>query len=121
MGNDFPVPATTILARWAGIMRHASGDRILIGMDSTTDVPRIWNSYHDAEGLFERFMRGGLENANRVLGVEWYRPEDVSSKWNPFPPLWAVSGVKGLPGLPRQCSQIGTQDKTDTNCCSGRW
>lgn len=55
---------------------------MLLGMDATTDAERIWNSYHDPGGLFGRFMRGGLEHANRVLGAAWYRPED-----------WEVVGV----------------------------
>ncbi|KXX79370.1 Histidine N-alpha-methyltransferase [Madurella mycetomatis] len=82
LGNDFPGPATANLARWAAILRPGFDDRMLLSMDSTTDLNRIWNSYHDPDGLFERFMRGGLENANRVLGVEWYWPED-----------WEVVGV----------------------------
>lgn len=63
-------------------MRPARGDRMLLGMDATTDAARIWRSYHDPGGLFGRFMRGGLEHANRVLGAAWYRPED-----------WEVAGV----------------------------
>lgn len=80
LGNDFPVPAIAHLARWASTM--GDGDRMLVGMDATTDKQRIWESYHDPAGLFERFMRGGLEHANRVLGCNWYRPHE-----------WEVVGV----------------------------
>jgi uncharacterized SAM-dependent methyltransferase len=80
LGNDFPAPAIAHLARWASTM--GDGDRMLVGMDATTDRQRIWKSYHDPGGLFERFMRGGLEHANRVLGCDWYRAQE-----------WEVVGV----------------------------
>ncbi|KAK3365358.1 hypothetical protein B0T24DRAFT_713155 [Lasiosphaeria ovina] len=80
LGNDFPAPAVAHLSRWAAVMGH--GDRMLVGMDATTDERRIWDSYHDCAGLFERFMRGGLQHSNRVLGHDWYLPQD-----------WEVVGV----------------------------
>ncbi|KAK4141810.1 histidine N-alpha-methyltransferase [Dichotomopilus funicola] len=80
LGNDFPAPATAHLARWASTM--GDNDRMLLGMDATNDKQRIWESYHDPAGLFERFMRGGLEHANRVMGHDWYWPQD-----------WEVAGV----------------------------
>ncbi|KAK5659445.1 hypothetical protein OQA88_646 [Cercophora sp. LCS_1] len=83
LGNDFPEPATEHIARWASIM--TPDDRILLGMDATEDPERIWRSYHDQGGLFERFMRGGLEHSNRVLGYEWYRPQD-----------WEVVGIMSV-------------------------
>ncbi|KAK4449073.1 histidine N-alpha-methyltransferase [Podospora aff. communis PSN243] len=80
LGNDFPEPAVAHLARWASLMND--NDRMLVGMDATTDKQRIWDSYHDSSGLFEQFMRGGCEHSNRVLGHNWYRPQD-----------WEVVGV----------------------------
>ncbi|KAL1835890.1 hypothetical protein VTJ49DRAFT_5911 [Mycothermus thermophilus] len=94
LGNDFPEPATKILSRWTALLRPdptptpangpttTTGDRILLGMDSTTSPTLLWASYHDPQNLFEQFMRNGLQHSNRVLGVNWYRPED-----------WDVVGV----------------------------
>ena len=57
-------------------------DRILLGMDATTDKDKIWQSYHDAEGLFDAFMRSGCERSNQLLGEVWYRSNN-----------WALNGV----------------------------
>ncbi|KAK4185041.1 histidine N-alpha-methyltransferase [Podospora australis] len=77
LGNDFPAPAMKLLSSWASIMRPGV-DRMLLGMDGTTDPTIIWESYHDAEtaSVFEKFMRLGLSHSNTILGVEWYKPED---------------------------------------------
>ncbi|KAE9378264.1 hypothetical protein N431DRAFT_328395 [Stipitochalara longipes BDJ] len=79
-GNDFFESAVARLMPWAQAMRPE--DRMLLGMDATTDLRVIWDSYHDSQGLFEKFMRNGLMHSNRVLGHSWYRAED-----------WDVVGV----------------------------
>jgi uncharacterized SAM-dependent methyltransferase len=69
LGNDFPEPAIQHLTRWSSLL--GADDRMLIGMDATDDPGIIWDSYHDDQGLFEQFMRGGLEHSNRVVGEDW--------------------------------------------------
>jgi len=73
-GNDFFESAVERLRPWAEAMRPA--DRMLLGMDATKNVDEIWDSYHDKDGLFEKFMRNGLVHSNRVLGQCWYKAED---------------------------------------------
>jgi uncharacterized SAM-dependent methyltransferase len=51
-------------------------DRLLLGMDGTSNLDDIWNSYHDRDGEFEKFMRNGLAHSNRVLQHHWYNAED---------------------------------------------
>lgn len=74
LGNDFFEPAIAMLGRWTKLM--SADDRMLLAMDGTTNHSKVWNSYNDSQGLFERFMRNGLTHSNRVLGHNWYRPED---------------------------------------------
>jgi len=58
-------------------------DRMLLGMDGTTNLSDIWESYHPQDSnLFEKFMRNGLAASNKVLGTPWYRDSD-----------WSVEGV----------------------------
>jgi uncharacterized SAM-dependent methyltransferase len=61
-------------ADWATIMN--AGDHLLLGYDNHTDRDKIWNSYHDHSGHFDRFIRTGVAYTNRVLGVDWYRDKD---------------------------------------------
>lgn len=78
LGNDFFNPAVARLKTWADQMQ--SQDRILLSQDGSTDEVAIWRSYGDDEGLFELFLRNGLSHSNRVLGVDWYRPEQWTVK-----------------------------------------
>jgi uncharacterized SAM-dependent methyltransferase len=78
-GNDHFDAAVTRLKAWADIM--TPGDRMILGLDGTQDKDTVWNSYHDAEGVFHEFIRNGFKHSNTVLGQNWYRDED-----------WSVSG-----------------------------
>ena len=62
------------LSKWARVMRLE--DRMLLAMDAHTDPKAIWNSYHDSQGLYERFIRNGLARSNEILGHSWYRDVD---------------------------------------------
>lgn len=73
-GNDYFKSAVTLLAAWREEMR--SQDRMLIGMDGTSDRDTIWKSYHDDSGLFEKFIRNGMEFSNAVVGEKWFDSED---------------------------------------------
>lgn len=66
-GNDYLGSAVSLLKTWRGIMR--GHDRMLIGMDGTTDCGGIWRSYHDRLGLFDKFIRNGFVASNKVVGV----------------------------------------------------
>jgi len=79
-GNDYFEPAVARLSVWAGAM--SLQDRMLLGMDARENLKEVWDAFHDAEGLFERFIRNGLVHANKVLGESWYRDED-----------WNVAGI----------------------------
>lgn len=49
---------------------------MLLSMDATSYPRKIWDCYHDTEGLFQRFIRDGFKHSNRILDHEWYRDED---------------------------------------------
>jgi uncharacterized SAM-dependent methyltransferase len=55
---------------------------MLLGMDGTYDKDVIWKSYHDEFGLFEKFIRNGMEFSNVVVGEKWFNNDD-----------WALEGV----------------------------
>lgn len=80
LGNDWYTPAVENLRRWSSVMEPE--DRMLLGMDSCKDHETLHRSYHDEKGLFESFIRNGLENSGSVMGDEWYHPDD-----------WNVSGI----------------------------
>ncbi|GAB1194368.1 hypothetical protein APSETT444_003613 [Aspergillus pseudonomiae] len=81
-GNDRFDIAVADLQKWSAIMRP--GDRIFLGLDGCKDVEKVWLSYNDPQGHWHDFVRNGLHHSNRVLGHEWYRPED-----------WEITGVCG--------------------------
>ena len=68
-GNDRFERAVKYLSVWARALRPT--DSILLGIDCCQDRDVVWKSYHDAEGIFETFIRNAFVHSNRVLG-EWY-------------------------------------------------
>lgn len=103
-GNNFFELAVSHLSAWSGIMGPA--DRMLLGMDGTEDWQKIWNSYHDAEGVFEAFIRNGLEQSNEIFGQVWYKKEDwevVGFKQNdPIMHCFIISAVREVVCEPLQ-------------------
>lgn len=87
-GNDKFESAVEEFRRWSHALRPK--DRLLIGVDANNDPLRVWRSYHDAEGTFERFMRNALDHSNDVLGHEWYRSDDwkLSATMEPDYPIY---------------------------------
>ncbi|KAE8152373.1 histidine-specific methyltransferase [Aspergillus avenaceus] len=79
-GNDEFQIATNDLRKWVSVMRPQ--DRMLLGLDGCDDDEKVWRSYNDTKDCWHRMIRNGLELSNKVLGHEWYRPED-----------WEVIGV----------------------------
>lgn len=73
-GNAPFEEAVTGLRKWASLMQPT--DRMLLAMDAHTDRDIIWNSYHDSEGHYERFVRNGLTRTNELLGRQWYQDAD---------------------------------------------
>jgi uncharacterized SAM-dependent methyltransferase len=74
IGNDAFNDAVRDLSSWAALMRPE--DRFLLGIDGTGDKQKIWSSYHDAGGVFEKLLRIGMHKTNNVLGHDWFRDED---------------------------------------------
>jgi uncharacterized SAM-dependent methyltransferase len=74
IGNDPFDEAVSDLGSWSALMNPE--DSFLLGIDGTADKQKIWRSYHDDGGLFEKFLRIGMRHTNRVLGHEWFRDED---------------------------------------------
>ncbi|KAK3342139.1 DUF323 domain-containing protein [Lasiosphaeria hispida] len=72
--NDRFDRAVKYLTQWTHILRPA--DLMLIGIDCLQDSDAVWKSYHDSDGLFEKFIRNGFAHANRVSAAPWYRHED---------------------------------------------
>lgn len=111
-GNDWFEPAVANLQRLSGFM--GPEDRMLLGQDSCKDPHTLWLSYHDEEGLFEGFIRNGLEHTNRVLGYDWYKAKDwtVGGKFvnNPFMHQFVITAKKDLEIKDPKVSMIkGTQ------------
>lgn len=51
-------------------------DRVIIGLDATTDAKRIYAAYNDREGITEKFYRNGLDHANSILGYEAFKQDE---------------------------------------------
>lgn len=75
-GNDHFKDAVRRLNTWKNAGFRGEQDSMLLTMDATSDTKAIWESYHDSEGLFERFIRNGYKNSNHILAHDWYRDED---------------------------------------------
>ncbi|KAB8267142.1 hypothetical protein BDV30DRAFT_244586 [Aspergillus minisclerotigenes] len=60
----------------------------------------VWRSYNDVNDCWHRMIRNGLALSNKVLGHEWYRPED-----------WEVIGVchRRSPTLTHRCVARATE------------
>jgi uncharacterized SAM-dependent methyltransferase len=74
IGNDRWDDSVRNLTAWASLM--GPDDAFLMGIDSHYDRDKIWASYHDEGGVFERFLRTGMAHTNDVLGAEWWRDSD---------------------------------------------
>lgn len=118
-GNGPFDEAVAGLSAWARLMRPE--DRMLLAMDANTDKDIVWNSYHDSEGLYERFVRNGLTRTNHLLGHSWYRDED-----------WVVNGrLQDEPMMHQtvvtaavdvSCERLGLQFKAgDEILCGGAY
>ncbi|KAI8625006.1 histidine-specific methyltransferase [Xylariaceae sp. FL1651] len=79
LGNDYYSETVRVWRKWATLFDK--NDRFLVGLDSTSNIQRLWDSYHDADGLFETYIRNGFKNSNYVLGTKWYKHEE-----------WDISG-----------------------------
>jgi uncharacterized SAM-dependent methyltransferase len=112
LGNDWHTLAVAGLRRFSALM--GPQDRMLLGMDSCKDKVTLWRSYHDSQGLFESFIRNGLEHSNSVMGHEWYHAEDwtVAGLWNanPFMHQFAITATTDVVCGPLKVKLIkGTQ------------
>lgn len=85
LGNGPLEDAVRGLSRWASLM--SPDDRLLLCMDAHTDPNKIWKSYHDPHGCYERFVRNGLHRSNKLLEYEWYAPDDWEMIGHLEPPM----------------------------------
>ena len=109
-GNDKLDHAVQRLSTWREIMRP--DDRMLLGIDGRQDKTHLWNAYHDSHGLFERFVRNGLENSNSVLECRWYYENDWTIEGViSDDPLVHVFKVRAL--NPVVCEELGLQFEVD--------
>ncbi|KAI4864750.1 DUF323 domain-containing protein [Hypoxylon rubiginosum] len=76
LGNDHFEDAVARLEWLRSTGLRNEYDTILLAMDGTKDLEKVYKSYDDAEGLFTQLIRQGFEDSNDVLGENWYRQED---------------------------------------------
>jgi uncharacterized SAM-dependent methyltransferase len=106
-GNDELPLAVARMAPWREVLSPTT-DLMLIGMDARgAESPReLKRMYHDAGGVWERFIRGGLRASNALLGAEWYRDSDwaVEDRTGEDPPRhwFAIRAVRDV-----ECAALG--------------
>jgi uncharacterized SAM-dependent methyltransferase len=79
-GNDAFDLAVARMLPWREVLGPA--DMMLVGMDARGGRQEMTEMYHDDGGVWERFIRNGLQQSNTLLGAPWYRDED-----------WLLQGV----------------------------
>ncbi|KAJ8602842.1 hypothetical protein MRB53_042334 [Persea americana] len=63
LGNGHFNDAVEALKAWRERAFTRPDDRMLLSMDGTEDLDVVWHSYHDDQGLFEKFIRNGYEHS----------------------------------------------------------
>lgn len=53
-----------------------AGDNLIIGLDACKDPERVYHAYNDRDGTTHAFILNGLQNANRILGTEAFKPDE---------------------------------------------
>jgi EasF-like predicted methyltransferase len=74
--DDWP-KAITHLKFWADELRP--GDFLLVGMDGhvlPNNRKKIWDAYHSCDELYKQFFLSGFQEANRLVGEEWFKQDD---------------------------------------------
>lgn len=51
-------------------------DTMLIGVDACQDKDKVYHAYNDKEGITHKFVRNGLDQANRLIGKDVFKQED---------------------------------------------
>lgn len=75
-GNDEFEIAVRDLRAWTDIMQPE--DRMLLGVDGGPDKDRVWQSLNEPAPGMGSLVANALELSNKILGHEWYNPEDWS-------------------------------------------
>jgi uncharacterized SAM-dependent methyltransferase len=89
--NDDWSKAVDHLRFWADELRR--GDLLLVGMDGhllPDNYEKIWDSYHSCDGLYKQFFLSGFQEANRLVGEEWFKKDD----WDYCAQLERVPGTR---------------------------
>ncbi|KAF3931489.1 hypothetical protein ABW19_dt0204861 [Dactylella cylindrospora] len=71
--NVIPVAAHG-LGLWAQVMTKR--DMMVLGYDGNQDEEKVRASYITPDGMFDDFIRHGMENSNDLLETDWYKSED---------------------------------------------
>lgn len=68
------------------ISENAGGSKpsFLIALDGCKDAEKVYNAYNDPEGFNRKFIKHGLERANKILGREVFDLDkwDVRGRWD---------------------------------------
>lgn len=85
VGNFNLDEVATFLREWAkDVLRAGKPDCMLIGLDGCKDGKKVQLAYNDPKGLTKDFILNGLWNANKLLGKEYFVPEEWGyiGEWN---------------------------------------
>ncbi len=52
-------------------------DSMLIGIDACQESDKVYHAYNDTRGVTHEFILNGLMHANKLMGKEVFRKEDV--------------------------------------------
>lgn len=70
IGNFMRNEVPKFLEGFASVLRP--GDTLLVGIDACKDPEKVYHAYNDREGTTHRFLKNGLDNANRLLGSKQF-------------------------------------------------
>ena len=86
IGNFNRSEAAAFLKGFSTVLRPQ--DSMLIGIDGCQNGDKIYHAYNDRKGITHRFLRNGLDHANRILGKEAFKQAD----WEVIGEYDAVAG-----------------------------
>lgn len=76
IGNLDRTEAADFLQDFSGALKGQ--DSMLIGIDACQESDKVYQAYNDKRGVTHEFILNGLMHANKLIGKEVFRKEDVS-------------------------------------------
>ena len=73
IGNFDRQSAADFLKGFSEVLRPS--DVFIVGIDGCQDEEKVFHAYNDRKGITEDFYRNGLDNANKILGVELFKQD----------------------------------------------